>query len=450
VFRDLTKPIGALNPTRVNDVIARYTSFEDDVIPPFHYGSHYSSSGTVLFYLIRLEPFTRAAVSLQDGHFDNTDRMFHSLEKTWDGVFTNPADVKELIPEMFYCPEMFLNTNRFDFGLDQKGKRMDDCILPSWCNGNPAEFIRLHREALESEYVSTHLHSWIDLIFGCKQRGKEAEDAVNVFFYLTYQGAVDPDTMSEAEKRQVENFGQTPAQLTTRPHPPRMTLKSLATTTVFSRIRGTKNLPLCSNLYIWLVFLFFFRGDSKFSSMIVYAALHRSSYRLVVERKFDGIAPLWLQVPPRTNRDFSLSFRVSTRDTQAMLLALSASNLPSTSKLVLFLIQSKLYVIFSSGDESTAMGSDVVFNDGSLHPIIIVVDGTRVRVFVGGDIVIERNIRVGAFDIDPEASITIADRWDHPTLKPMEGKIMDLTWHDKVFSLNFIPIPIPRFQLIKC
>jgi hypothetical protein len=47
-------------------------------IPPFHFGSHYSSSGIALQYLLRVEPFTTMAIALQGGSFDLPDRMFHS------------------------------------------------------------------------------------------------------------------------------------------------------------------------------------------------------------------------------------------------------------------------------------------------------------------------------------------------------------------------------------
>lgn len=41
------QPVGALNPDRLQKFQERYTSFDDPVIPKFHYGSHYSSAGTV-------------------------------------------------------------------------------------------------------------------------------------------------------------------------------------------------------------------------------------------------------------------------------------------------------------------------------------------------------------------------------------------------------------------
>ncbi len=50
------------------------------------------------------------------------------------------------------------------------------------------EFVRINRQALESEFVSCQLHQWIDLIFGYKQKGPEAVRATNVFYYLTYEG----------------------------------------------------------------------------------------------------------------------------------------------------------------------------------------------------------------------------------------------------------------------
>lgn len=67
---------------------------------------------------------------------------------------------------------------------------MDDVRLPPWAR-DAFDFVRIHRLALESEQVSQHLHQWIDLVFGYKQRGIEAVKALNVFYYLTYEGAVD-------------------------------------------------------------------------------------------------------------------------------------------------------------------------------------------------------------------------------------------------------------------
>ena len=61
VYRDLKKPVGALNPDRLERIKERYSFFDDPEIPKFHYGSHYSSSGTVLFYLLRIDPFTTLA-----------------------------------------------------------------------------------------------------------------------------------------------------------------------------------------------------------------------------------------------------------------------------------------------------------------------------------------------------------------------------------------------------
>lgn len=46
-------------------------------------------------------------------------------------------------------------------------------------------------QALECDYVSAHLHEWIDLIFGYKQQGPLAVEANNVFYYYYYESNVD-------------------------------------------------------------------------------------------------------------------------------------------------------------------------------------------------------------------------------------------------------------------
>lgn len=59
VYRDLSKPMGALNPSRLAECRERYATFDDPVTPKFMYGSHYSTcAGVVLYFLVRMEPFT--------------------------------------------------------------------------------------------------------------------------------------------------------------------------------------------------------------------------------------------------------------------------------------------------------------------------------------------------------------------------------------------------------
>ena len=163
---------------------------------------------------------------MQDGKFDHADRTFHSVSTSWKNCQRDTSDVKELVPEFFYLPEMFLNLNRFNLGRTQDQQQpVDDVELPKWAK-SAHDFVRINRMALESEFVSCQLHQWIDLIFGYKQRGPEAVRATNVFYHLTYEGAVDLNTIEDACTRdafeaQIRNFGQIPAQLLTEPHPPR-------------------------------------------------------------------------------------------------------------------------------------------------------------------------------------------------------------------------------------
>uniref|UniRef100_A0A8D0C3U9 Neurobeachin n=1 Tax=Salvator merianae TaxID=96440 RepID=A0A8D0C3U9_SALMN len=245
-FRDLSKPIGALNPKRAVFYAERYETWEDDQTPPYHYNTHYSTSTCTLSWLVRIEPFTTFFLNANDGKFDHPDRTFSSVARSWRNSQRDTSDVKELIPEFYYLPEMFVNSNGYNLGVREDEVVVNDVELPPWAK-KPEDFVRINRMALESEFVSCQLHQWIDLIFGYKQRGPEAVRALNVFHYLTYEGSVNLDSITDpvlreipevyfirdphtflltkdfikAMEAQIQNFGQTPSQLLIEPHPPR-------------------------------------------------------------------------------------------------------------------------------------------------------------------------------------------------------------------------------------
>uniref|UniRef100_A0A8C0LLW7 LPS responsive beige-like anchor protein n=1 Tax=Canis lupus dingo TaxID=286419 RepID=A0A8C0LLW7_CANLU len=168
-FRDLSKPIGALNPKRAAFFAERYESWEDDQVPKFHYGTHYSTASFVLAWLLRIEPFTTYFLNLQGGKFDHADRTFSSISRAWRNCQRDTSDIKELIPEFYYLPEMFVNFNNYNLGVMDDGTVVSDVELPPWAKTSE-EFVRINRLAVEA---------------------------------------------------QIRSFGQTPSQLLIEPHPPR-------------------------------------------------------------------------------------------------------------------------------------------------------------------------------------------------------------------------------------
>uniref|UniRef100_A0A4W5KNU1 BEACH domain-containing protein n=1 Tax=Hucho hucho TaxID=62062 RepID=A0A4W5KNU1_9TELE len=194
IYRNLNKPIAVQSKEKEDRYVDNYKYLEeeyrkgahdDDPMPPvqpYHYGSHYSNSGTVLHFLVRMPPFTKMFLAYQDQSFDIPDRTFHSMNTTWRlSSFESMTDVKELIPEFFYLPEFLVNREGFDFGVRQNSERVNHVNLPPWARNDPRLFILIHRQALESDQVSQTLCQWIDLVFGLKQKGKAAVHAINVF-----------------------------------------------------------------------------------------------------------------------------------------------------------------------------------------------------------------------------------------------------------------------------
>ena len=152
-------------------------------------GDRFLSRIQFIFVFLSKEPFTTYYLNLHGGKFAHCNRLFHSIPRSWQNCQRDSSDVQELIPELFYLPEMLTNGNHVKFGNTENGANIDDVILPKWAQ-TPEDFIRINRavksksyfeinlsifclfQALESEFVSSHLHEWIDLIFGYKQRGK--------------------------------------------------------------------------------------------------------------------------------------------------------------------------------------------------------------------------------------------------------------------------------------
>lgn len=230
-FRELSLPMGMMTLTPAGEsrkltYIENFEMIEEEAKEggmngqtpiPFYFGSHYSNPIYVVHYLTRLFPYSHISIELQGDKFDKADRLFLNVNNSFTCAASSKGDVRELIPEFYYLPEMFENVNQLNLGTTQDDTSVDNTVCPKWSGGNPFKFVYLMRKWLESNEISKVINQWIDLIFGYKQKGKEAVNAFNVFFPDSYE--VNVDKMKTREEKVVKlkmvEFGLTPKQIST-------------------------------------------------------------------------------------------------------------------------------------------------------------------------------------------------------------------------------------------
>ena len=187
---------------------------------PYFYGSHYSNPTYVSHYLTRLFPHASISIEIHGDKFDDPNRMFFSMKRTFETASTLKDDIRELIPEFFILPEMFLNSNNLNLSqdkLDSEGRKIDinDVELPPWSNNRSINFVIEMRKNLEKNNLK--INKWVDLIFGYLQKGKKAEENNNLFMQNTYENIVKIENIKDEDEKnalmRLVEVGVTPIQL---------------------------------------------------------------------------------------------------------------------------------------------------------------------------------------------------------------------------------------------
>lgn len=231
-LRYLGFPVSAQTEEKRIKIIAKYEDEEDDCANgnfKLHFRCNYSTSAFVSYYLVRLNPYTNYHIKFQSGKFDLPNRMFSNIREVWE-ILEKHNDNRELTPEFFVLPEIFINFNCHNYGR-RPDSRVDDLILPLKCL-NAIDFTYKHKLILNSRHISLNL--WIDNVFGINQLNKNKE-SVNIFPMLSYEQEVN--LKKELEKlsneknilettsiikdkvQSILNFGQIPAKIFDDKHP---------------------------------------------------------------------------------------------------------------------------------------------------------------------------------------------------------------------------------------
>ena len=200
---------------------------------PYHYTTHFSNASFLIYYLIRINPFTDNQITLQVNKFDVPDRQFNSIDEI-QKILYSTSQPREVIPEFFISTEFFYNYNCNFFGLKNNTKFVINDLYNKNGFENPLEYVLNNEVLLESPKFKSQINFFFDNIFGVGQMG--GKENCNTFGKYSYQEMIDLNQKINKFKEQkmkyeeikekierksnkIISFGQTPFKLFEDKHP---------------------------------------------------------------------------------------------------------------------------------------------------------------------------------------------------------------------------------------
>ena len=225
IKRDLSKAI-CLNKDEEDLEINKFV--ENYTLLGYYFNNHYSTSAYVLYYLVRLAPYTYMQIDFQSGKFDVPERIFNNYNSYCSGI-VGSTENRELIPELFHSYETCLNLNKNNFGKMNFTRELINNFNSNKFRTS-IEFIISHRKILEN----SNIIPWINNIFGYNQIN-DSKELMNIFPLSSYEQRFDINIQKIKDKfknqsdfdiyRQIRyklailDIGISPIQIFKTPHP---------------------------------------------------------------------------------------------------------------------------------------------------------------------------------------------------------------------------------------
>ena len=184
---------------------------DEDYNEKSYFNLFYSNITYTCNYLIRVFPYSFIGIEYQGDGFDDPNRLFFSIKSTFFNTLNQWADLRELIPEIFYFPPLFYNKNEIELKKIASRNEIDDVIIQNWEENKLRKYIFLKemREDLEKE---KNINKWIDLIFGINMEYTEKKERYyNKSSFIDFK--VNETILEDEIIMQSYDFGVLPFQL---------------------------------------------------------------------------------------------------------------------------------------------------------------------------------------------------------------------------------------------